>query len=70
MDLKYEIIVVDDGSTDDTALELESLDIENLDINSENESIDDDSVLIEDDSDIDPTVDAGIKPTEEDKEDL
>ena len=44
--------------------------IENLDINSDNEAVDDDSVLIEDDLDIDPTTDAGIKPTEEEKEDL
>ena len=44
--------------------------IENLDIASDNEAVDDDSVLIEDDHDIDPTTDAGIKPTEEEKEDL
>ncbi|PPR47768.1 MAG: hypothetical protein CFH19_00135 [Alphaproteobacteria bacterium MarineAlpha5_Bin9] len=48
----------------------ENLDIENLNIDSENESLDDDSVLIEDDNDIDPAVDVGIKPTEEDKENL
>ena len=46
------------------------LDIENLDINNVDESLDDDSVLIEEDNEIDPTVDAGIKPTEEEKEDL
>ena len=46
----------------------ENLDIENLDIAPENESLDDDSVLIEEDTDIDPTVDAGIKPTEEERE--
>ena len=46
------------------------LDIENLDLNSDNENIDDDSVLIEDDNDIDPTTDVGIKPIEEDKEEL
>ena len=44
--------------------------IENLDISSDNEAVDDDSVLIEDDLDIDPTTDTGIKPTEEEKEDL
>ena len=44
--------------------------IENLDITSDNEVVDDDSVLIEDDLDIDPTTDTGIKPTEEEKEDL
>ena len=35
-----------------------------------NENIDDDSVLIEDDTEIDPTIDAGIKPSEEDKENI
>ena len=44
--------------------------IENLDLNSDNEAIDDDSVLIEDDPDIGPTTDADIQPTEEEKEDL
>jgi hypothetical protein len=44
--------------------------IENLDLNSDNEAIDDDSVLIEDDPDIDPTTNADIQPTEEEKEDL
>ena len=46
------------------------LDIENLDLNSDTETIDDDNVLIEDDNDIDPTVDAGIKPTEGEQEEL
>ena len=46
------------------------LDIENIDISPDSEAIDDDSVLIEDDNDIDPTLDAGIKPSEEDKENL
>ena len=46
----------------------EGLDIENIDINTENETLDDDSVLIEDDNEIDPTTDVGIKPTEEEKE--
>ena len=46
------------------------LDVENLDLNSDTETIDDDNVLIEDDNDIDPTVDAGIKPTEGEKEEL
>ena len=48
----------------------DSLDIENLDLGTDNEALDDDSVLLEDDSDIDPAVDVGIKPTEEDKEEL
>jgi len=46
------------------------LDIENLDVNADIETLDDDRVLIEDDNDIDPTTDAGIKPIEEDKEEL
>ena len=46
------------------------LDIDNLDLNSDTETLDDDSVLIEDDNDIDPATDVGIKPTEENKEDL
>ena len=48
----------------------DSLDIENLDLNIEDENIDDDSVLIEDDTDIDQTLDVGIKPKEEDKENI
>tara|TARA_B100001123_G_C15222679_1_gene991925 strand:- start:702 stop:1061 length:360 start_codon:yes stop_codon:yes gene_type:complete len=48
----------------------ESLDIENLDINNENETLDDDSVLIEDETDIDPAVDVGIKPAEDEKEEI
>ena len=48
----------------------EDLDIENLDISTENESIDDDSVLIEDESDIDPSADVGINTVKEDKEEL
>ena len=33
-------------------------------------SSDDDTVLIEDDNDIDPSLDVGIKPTEDEKEEL
>ena len=44
--------------------------IENLDLNTDSDAIDDDSVLIEDEGENDPTIDANIKPTEEDKEDL
>ena len=46
----------------------ERLNIENLDLESNDESIEDDSVLLEDESDVDPTSDVGIKPTEENKE--
>ena len=46
----------------------DDLNIENLEIESNNDSIDDDAVLIEEESDIDPTVDVGIKPTEDNQE--
>jgi len=58
------------GSTNTTPLTAPIPPKPNLDITSDNEVADDDSVLIEDDLDIDPTTDAGIKPTEEEKEDL
>ena len=48
----------------------DALDIENLDLANDTESLDDDSVLIEEESDIDPTTDVGIKTTEEDKEEI
>jgi len=48
----------------------DELDIDNLNVESDDTSIDDDAVLLEDDNDIDPAVDVGIKPTEEDKEEL
>ena len=48
----------------------DTLDIASLDIDSDNDVVDDDSVLIEDETDIDPTVDAGIKSTEDDEKDL
>ena len=48
----------------------DDLSIENLDLESNEEAIEDDTVLIEDDNDIDPTVDAGIKPTEDEKEEF
>ena len=48
----------------------DELDIENLDIDTDNESLDDDSVLIEEENDLDPAVDVGIKPAEDDKEEL
>ena len=45
--------------------------IENLDLSSETDTIeDDDSVLLEDDLDIEPAAGADFKPTEEDKEEL
>ena len=46
----------------------DDLNIENLDLESNNETIEDDTVLLEDETDLDPTVDVGIKPTEENKE--
>ena len=44
--------------------------IENLDLNTDSDAIDDDSVLIEDEAEIDPTTDVDIQPTEEDKEEI
>ena len=44
------------------------LNIENLNIENDSEITEDDAVLLEDDNDVDPTVDVGIKPTEENKE--
>ena len=46
----------------------DNLNIENIDLDTNDESIEDDSVLLEDESDVDPTSDVGIKPTEENKE--
>ena len=37
-------------------------------IENDSEITEDDAVLLEDDNDVDPTVDVGIKPTEENKE--
>ncbi len=47
-----------------------NLNIENIDLESNDESIEDDSVLIEDENDVDPTSDVGIKPTEDNKEEF
>ena len=47
-----------------------NLDIENLDLDNENEATDDDTVLLEDENEIDPSLDVGIKPTEEENEEL
>ena len=46
----------------------DELDIENLDIENTEEQIEDDTVLLEDETDIDPSVDVGIKPPEEGQE--
>ena len=48
----------------------DDLNIENLDLESNDEAIEDDSVLLEDESDVDPTIDAGIKSTEDKKEEF
>ena len=48
----------------------ENFDIDNVDVQTTDSSeIEDDTVLIEEDNDIDPAIDAGIKSNEE-KEDL
>ena len=44
------------------------MNIENLEIDSGDNAIEDDTVLIEEESDIDPTVDVGIKPKEDKEE--
>ena len=44
--------------------------IENLDHNTDSDAIDDDSVLSEDEAEIDTTTDVDIQPTEEDKEEI
>tara|TARA_B100001250_G_C19242713_1_gene547251 strand:+ start:201 stop:557 length:357 start_codon:yes stop_codon:yes gene_type:complete len=44
------------------------LDIENLDLDNTDENLEDDTVLLEDEADIDPAVDVGIKPTEDNQE--
>ena len=46
----------------------DELNIENIDLESAEDVIEDDTVLIEEETDIDPSVDAGIKPTEENEE--
>ena len=46
----------------------DELDIENLDLDNNEDQVEDDTVLIEDESDIDPAVDVGIKPPEEGEE--
>ena len=46
----------------------DELDIENLELDNNEDQVEDDTVLIEDESDIDPAVDVGIKPPEEGEE--
>ena len=48
----------------------DDLNIENLNIDSSEEVIEDDTVLIEEESDVDPAVDVGIKPTEDKEEEF
>ena len=48
--------------------EKDDLDIENLDLDNTEDQVEDDTVLLEDETDVDPTVDVGIKPTEEGEE--
>ena len=46
----------------------DELDIENLDLDNNEDQVEDDTVLLEDESEIDPTTDVGIKPPEEGEE--
>ena len=46
----------------------DDLNIENIDLESDEEVIEDDTVLIEEETDIDPTIDVGIKPKENKEE--
>ena len=46
----------------------DDLNIENIDLESNEEVIEDDTVLIEEETDIDPAADVGIKPTEDKEE--
>ncbi len=46
----------------------DDLNIENIDLDSSEEAIEDDTVLIEEETDIDSAVDVGIKPTEDKEE--
>jgi endogenous inhibitor of DNA gyrase (YacG/DUF329 family) len=46
----------------------DDLDIENIDLENSEDQVEDDTVLIDDETDIDPTLDAGIKPAEEGEE--
>ena len=46
----------------------DDLDIESLDLNNSEDQVEDDTVLLEDESDIDPAADTGVKPPEEGEE--
>ena len=46
----------------------DDLNIENIDSESSEEAIEDDTVLIEEETDIDPAIDVGIKPKEDKEE--
>ena len=46
----------------------DELNIENIDLESNEEVIEDDNVLIEEEAEIDPAVDVGIKPAEDKEE--
>ena len=46
----------------------DDLSVENLELETNEDVIEDDTVLIEEESDIDPAVDVGIKPTEDKEE--
>ena len=51
-----------------TPKEKDDLDIENLELENDNSDVEDDTVLLEEESDIDPAVDVGFKVTEEGQE--
>ena len=46
----------------------DDINIENLDLESSEEIVEDDAVLIEEETDIDPAIDVGIKPKEDKEE--
>ena len=46
----------------------DELDIESLDVDDSEDNLEDDTVLLEDETDIDPAADAGIRPPEEGEE--
>ena len=46
----------------------DELDIESMDLDNSEDNLEDDTVLLEDETEIDPAVDAGIKPAEDNEE--
>ena len=46
----------------------DDLDIDNLDLDNNEDNLEDDTVLLEDETEIDPSVDVGIKPKEDGEE--